>query len=144
MPRWTRFPSRTIVCMHRPPFPGFHCRAWAWLLIPPTISHVSPASELRNSDAGSTPHHRSFLPLPGRHGATSGDGGQHGDDVPRREASVESLEIAHQGRIDEHVDVATNGAGLVADATIQRRMTPLDLRERGAHGGRLERQLRHA
>ena len=28
------------------------------------ISHVSPPSSLRNSEAGSTPHHRSFLPAP--------------------------------------------------------------------------------
>jgi hypothetical protein len=35
------------------------------LLIPCTISHVSPASPLRKSDAGSTPHRRSFLPAPG-------------------------------------------------------------------------------
>jgi hypothetical protein len=32
---------------------------------PRTISHESPPSGLRKSDAGSTPHHRSFLPGPG-------------------------------------------------------------------------------
>src|SRR3954470_8824596 len=32
--------------------------------MPGTISHESPASWLLNSDAGSTPHHSSFFPLP--------------------------------------------------------------------------------
>src|SRR5438552_11208118 len=54
-----------MVCMQSPPFPGCHLRAWSWLLIPSTISHVSPPSSLRNSDAGSTPASRSFLPAPG-------------------------------------------------------------------------------
>src|SRR5438552_11141227 len=64
MPRCTRFPSRRIVCMHSPPFPGCHFRACSWLLMPETISQESPASLLLNSDAGSTPHHKSFLPPP--------------------------------------------------------------------------------
>src|SRR5882724_8618869 len=64
MPRWTRLPSRMMVCMHSPPLPGFHLRACSWLLMPGTISHESPASPLLNSEAGSTPHHRSFLPAP--------------------------------------------------------------------------------
>src|SRR5262245_7012161 len=51
--------------MHRPPLPGCHLRACSWLLMPSTISHVSPLSWLRNSDAGSTPAHSSFLPGPG-------------------------------------------------------------------------------
>src|SRR5262245_11386726 len=59
-----RLPSRTIVCMHSPPPPGCHLRACSWLLMPSTISHESPPSRLRKRDAGSTPHHRSFLPLP--------------------------------------------------------------------------------
>src|ERR1043165_9786851 len=65
MPRCTRLPSRTIVCMHRPPLPGCHLRACSWLLMPGTISHESPPSWLLNSEAGSTPHHRSFLLSPG-------------------------------------------------------------------------------
>src|SRR5688572_11324108 len=64
MPRCTRFPSRMIVCMQSPPFPGFHLRACSWLLMPGTISHESPPSWLLNKDAGSTPHHSSFLLLP--------------------------------------------------------------------------------
>ena len=32
--------------------------------MPGTISHVSPPSWLRNSEAGSTPHHSSFFPSP--------------------------------------------------------------------------------
>src|SRR6202162_4646932 len=63
MPRCTRFPSRMIVCMQSPPAPGCHLRACSWLLMPGTISHESPPSWLLNKDAGSTPHHRSFLPL---------------------------------------------------------------------------------
>src|SRR5262245_37134572 len=51
--------------MHSPPLPGCHFRACSWLLMPATISHESPPSLLRNSDAGSTPHHRSFLSAPG-------------------------------------------------------------------------------
>src|SRR2546425_8361270 len=54
-----------IVCMQSPPLPGLHLRACSWLLIPGTISHESPPSWLLNSDAGSTPHHSSFLPPPG-------------------------------------------------------------------------------
>ena len=50
--------------MHSPPLPGCHCRACSWLLMPGTISQESPPSLLRNSDAGSTPHHRSFLSSP--------------------------------------------------------------------------------
>jgi hypothetical protein len=34
------------------------------LLIPSTISQESPPSGLRNNEAGSTPHNRSFLPPP--------------------------------------------------------------------------------
>src|SRR5258706_15795436 len=64
MPRCTRFLSRMIVCMQSPPLPGLHLRAWSWLLMPGTISHESPPSWLRNKDAGSTPHHSSFLPSP--------------------------------------------------------------------------------
>src|ERR1035438_4817489 len=64
MPRCTRFPSRMIVCMQSPPPPGFHFRACSWLLMPGTRSHESPPSWLLNRDAGSTPHHRSFLPPP--------------------------------------------------------------------------------
>ena len=60
-----RFPSRMMVCMHSPPLPGFHLRACSWLLMPGTISQVSPPSPLRNSEAGSTPAKRSFLSLPG-------------------------------------------------------------------------------
>src|SRR5579863_2955807 len=33
--------------------------------MPGTISHESPLSRLLNNDAGSTPHQRSFVPLPG-------------------------------------------------------------------------------
>src|SRR5439155_21082182 len=65
MPRCTRFPSRIIVCMQSPPAPGLHLRACSWLLMPGTISHESPPSLLLNNDAGSTPHHSSFLPAPG-------------------------------------------------------------------------------
>src|ERR1700693_24304 len=65
MPRCTRFPSRMIVCMQSPPAPGCHLRACSWWLMPGTISHESPPSWLLTKDAGSTPHHRSFLPLPG-------------------------------------------------------------------------------
>src|SRR2546430_6720397 len=65
MPRCTRLPSRMIVCMQSPPLPGLHLRECSWLLMPGTISHESPPSELLNSDAGSTPHHSSFLPAPG-------------------------------------------------------------------------------
>src|SRR5262245_3734252 len=50
--------------MQSPPFPGCHLRACSWLLIPPTISQESPPSALRNSDAGSTPHQRSFRLAP--------------------------------------------------------------------------------
>ena len=32
--------------------------------MPGTISHESPPSRLRNSEAGSTPHHSSFSPSP--------------------------------------------------------------------------------
>src|SRR5205085_2764419 len=64
MPRCTRLPSRMMVCMHSPPLPGLHLRACSWLLMPGTISHESPPSWLRNNDAGSTPHHNSFLPSP--------------------------------------------------------------------------------
>src|SRR5919197_327945 len=53
-----------IVCRQSPPFPGCHLRACSWLLMPGTISHESPASWLLKSDAGSTPHHSSFLPPP--------------------------------------------------------------------------------
>src|SRR5450631_392451 len=65
MPRCTRFPLRMIVCMQSPPLPGLHLRACSWLLMPGTISHESPPSWLLNKDAGSTPHHSSFLLLPG-------------------------------------------------------------------------------
>src|SRR6185503_14009982 len=65
MPRCTRFPTRMIVCMQSPPNPGCHLRACSWLLMPGTISHESPPSWLRKSDAGSTPHHSSFLSSPG-------------------------------------------------------------------------------
>src|SRR5205814_10642341 len=65
MPRCTRLPSRMIVCMQSPPLPGCHLRACSWLLMPCTISHESPPSWLLNKDAGSTPHHSSFLPSPG-------------------------------------------------------------------------------
>src|SRR6185503_17682952 len=65
MPRCTRFPSRMIVCMQRPPLPGCHLRACSWLLMPGTNSQESPPSVLLNNDAGSTPHHNSFLPGPG-------------------------------------------------------------------------------
>src|SRR2546428_4032247 len=65
MPRCTRFPSRMMVCMQRPPLPGDHLRACSWLLMPGIISHESPPSWLLNNDAGSTPHHSSFLPAPG-------------------------------------------------------------------------------
>ena len=51
--------------MQSPPLPGCHLRACSWLLMPGTISQESPPSLLRKSDAGSTPHHRSFLPSPG-------------------------------------------------------------------------------
>ena len=51
--------------MQSPPLPGCHLRACSWLLMPATISHESPPSRLRNSDAGSTPHSSSFLPPPG-------------------------------------------------------------------------------
>src|SRR6266850_5279574 len=64
MPRCTRAPSRTIVCMQSPPLPGFHLRACSWLLMPPTISQESPPSPLLNNAAGSTPHHRSFFSTP--------------------------------------------------------------------------------
>src|ERR1700693_1820883 len=64
MPRCTRFPSRMIVCMQSPPLPGLHLRACSWLLMPGTMSHESPPSRLLNKDAGSTPHHRSFLSTP--------------------------------------------------------------------------------
>src|SRR5258708_23122115 len=64
MPRCTRFPSRMIVCMQSPPLPGLHLRACSWLLMPGTRSHESPPSWLLNKDAGSTPHHNSFLPPP--------------------------------------------------------------------------------
>ena len=57
-------PSRTIVCMQSPPLPGCHLRACSWLLMPGTISQESPPSLLRKSDAGSTPHQKSFLPPP--------------------------------------------------------------------------------
>src|SRR5438309_11048719 len=50
--------------MQRPPLPGCHLRACSWLLMPGTISQESPPSLLRKSDAGSTPHHRSFLLSP--------------------------------------------------------------------------------
>ena len=53
-----------IVCMQSPPLPGCHLRACSWLLMPGTMSHESPPSWLLNKDAGSTPHHRSFLPPP--------------------------------------------------------------------------------
>src|SRR5262245_45159934 len=53
-----------MVCMQSPPLPGCHLRACSWLLMPSTISHESPPSWLRNSDAGSTPHHRSFESAP--------------------------------------------------------------------------------
>src|ERR1700737_5399146 len=65
MPRCTRFPSRRIVCIQSPPLPGCHLRACSWLLMPGTSSHESPLSWLLNKDAGSTPDHSSFLPLPG-------------------------------------------------------------------------------
>src|SRR5438034_9994226 len=64
MPRCRRSPSRRMVCMQRPPAPGCHLRACSWLLMPGTMSHESPPSLLRNKDAGSTPHHSSFLPSP--------------------------------------------------------------------------------
>src|ERR1700687_889861 len=64
MPRCTRSPSRMIVCMQSPPLPGCHLRACSWLLMPGTSSHESPLSWLLNNDAGSTPHHSSFLPAP--------------------------------------------------------------------------------
>src|SRR5262245_57243412 len=53
-----------IVCRHRPPAPGCHLRECSWLLMPGTISHVSPPSWLLKSEAGSTPHSSSFLPSP--------------------------------------------------------------------------------
>src|SRR5689334_11813440 len=65
MPTCIRFPSRTIVCKHKPPAPGCHLRECSWLLIPSTISQELPPSVLWNSAAGSTPHHSSFFPLPG-------------------------------------------------------------------------------
>src|SRR5205809_7926302 len=64
MPRCTRLPSRMIVCMQSPPLPGCHLRACAWSLMADTMSHESPPSRLLNRDAGSTPHHSSFLPPP--------------------------------------------------------------------------------
>src|SRR5262245_48956472 len=54
-----------MVCRHSPPAPGCHLRECSWLLIPSTISQVSPLSGLRNRDAGSTPAKRSFLSVPG-------------------------------------------------------------------------------
>src|ERR1041384_5564446 len=65
MPRCTRLPSRMMVCLQRPPLPGFHLRACSWLLMPGTISHESPPSRRLNSDAGSTPHHKSSGSLHG-------------------------------------------------------------------------------
>src|SRR5258708_813098 len=53
-----------MVCMQSPPLPGLHLRACSWLLMPGAISQESPPSRLLNKDAGSTPHHRSFLPPP--------------------------------------------------------------------------------
>src|ERR1700680_4767100 len=53
-----------IVCMQSPPAPGCHLRACSWLLMPGTMFHESPPSWLLNKDAGSTPHHSSFLPPP--------------------------------------------------------------------------------
>ena len=50
--------------MQSPPFPGCHFRACSWLLMPATISQESPPSLDRKSDAGSTPHRRSFLSYP--------------------------------------------------------------------------------
>src|SRR5213593_2645690 len=50
--------------MQSPPLPGCHFRACSWLLMPATISQESPPSLDRNSDAGSTPHQRSFFALP--------------------------------------------------------------------------------
>src|SRR5262245_28108911 len=64
MPRCTRSPSRRMVCRQSPPLPGCHFRECSWLLIPSTISQESPPSVLLKSDAGSTPHHRSFLVSP--------------------------------------------------------------------------------
>src|SRR6202049_1911578 len=64
MPRCTRPPPRMIVGRQSPPAPGCHLRACSWLLMPGTMSHESPPSWLLNRDAGSTPHHRSFLPPP--------------------------------------------------------------------------------
>ncbi len=60
-----RWPSRMMVCMHSPPLPGDHLRAWSWLLMPGAISQLSPPSRLRKSEAGSTPHHNSFFAVPG-------------------------------------------------------------------------------
>src|SRR2546422_5574750 len=53
-----------MVRMQAPPLPGCHFRACSWLLMPGTISQESPPSPLRKRDAGSTPHHRSFLLSP--------------------------------------------------------------------------------
>lgn len=64
MPRWTRLPSRRIVCKQSPRLPGCRWRECSWLPMPATISHESPPSPLRKSDAGSTPHHKSFLSSP--------------------------------------------------------------------------------
>jgi hypothetical protein len=46
------------------PAPGCQLRALV-VAMPGTISHESPPSALRNDDAGSTPHNKSFLPPPG-------------------------------------------------------------------------------
>src|SRR5579859_5483374 len=67
MPMWTSLGllgSRRIVCMHRPPAPGCHFRECSWLLIPGTISQVSPPSKLLKRLAGSTPAQISFFPGP--------------------------------------------------------------------------------
>src|SRR6266404_9441776 len=50
--------------MHNPPLPVCHLRACSWLLMPAIMSQESPPSLLRKSDAGSTPHQRSFLSSP--------------------------------------------------------------------------------
>src|SRR5665213_1404998 len=59
--------------------------------------------------------------------------GQNRHHVPLLELCIEAAQIAHMGGVDEHVQVAPDGAGFIAKIRVQRRVASFELRERCAH-----------
>src|SRR5436190_1862553 len=75
---------------------------------------------------------------------TSGDRGQDRDLVARSEWRVDPIAVAHVISVYEQVDVASHGAGLVANATVQCGMPPLEFLERGPDSRRRNSEFRTA